>query len=145
MFCCIFAAKGFSCSCVPLVPQNPLLAASSNILADIERHKEHLETIKERIQYWLSAIQRTNQELVDLKLIYEHRSLYSIYCPSEAHYALRSLDSYEYTFTHLEVLRVDLEQEENMYIELLAKIRKAEYLFILALGIWFYTQKDDFV
>ena len=145
MFCCIFSAKGFACSCTPPIPPNPLLAASAYLFSRVIFYRNAVESKEEYLQFLLSYIERLENGIITTKQEYENRSEYSIYCSSEAKFALYSLDAYEQYLSTRESIRRDLARAESLHAEYIAILRIYECLFNCMFRLWFYTGKVDSV
>ena len=145
MFCCIFSAKGFACSCAPPVPPNPLLAASAYLFSQVIFYNNAVEETKGSIQYWLSDLEGLENNIATTKQEYKNRSEYSIYCSSEAEFALYSLDAFERYLSSRESSRRSLERAESYHAEYIATLRIYECLFNCMFRLWFYTEKADSV
>ena len=145
MFCCIFSAKGFTCSCTPPVPPNPLLAASAYLFTQVIFYNNAVEETKGYMQYWLSYIERLEKNIITTKQAYKNRSEYSIYCSSEAEFALYSLDVYEQYLSSRESSRRDLARAESLHAGYIATLRIYECLFNCMFRLWFCTGKVDSV
>ena len=141
MFCCIFSAKGFACSCTPPIPPNPLLAASAYLFSQVIFYRNTVERQEEYLQFLLSYIERLEKNIITTKQEYKNRSEYSIYCSSEAEFALYSLDAYEQYLSSRESSRRDLERAESLHAGYIATLRIYECLFNCMFRLWFYTEK----